>query len=64
MNVYAYLEDFSTTVWTLQAKNYHNFLVLLSKIAEIHVWNKLESYKKAPLSAQILSAIKFNEKLI
>ena len=29
----------STTVWTLQAKKYHNFVILVSKIAEIHVWN-------------------------
>ena len=51
----------STTVLTLHVKNYPNFLILLSKIAEIHVWNKLKSYKKAPISAQILSAIKPNE---
>ena len=54
----------STTVLTLQVKNYHNFLILLSKIAEIYVWNKLQSYKTAPISAQILSAIKFNEQLL
>ena len=45
-------------------KNYQNFLILLSKIAEIHVLNKLKSYKKAPISAQILSAIKSNEQLL
>ena len=33
-------------------------LILLSKIAEIHVWNDLKSYKNASISAQILSAIK------
>ena len=42
----------------------HSFLTLLSKIAENHVWNKLKSYKKAPISAQILSAIKSNEQLL
>ena len=26
-------------------KKYHNFLILVSKIAEIHVWNKLKLYK-------------------
>ena len=39
-------------------------MILLSKIEEIHVWNKLKSYKKAPISAQILSAIKSNEQLL
>ena len=43
-------------------KKYHNFSILLSKIAKI--WNKLKSYKKATISAQILSAIKSNEKLL
>ena len=38
-------------------------MILLSKIAEIHVWNKLKSYKKA-ISAQSLSAIKSNEQLL
>ena len=45
-------------------KKYPNFLILLSKIAEIHVWNKLKSYKKAPISTQILSAIKSNEQVL
>ena len=36
-------------------------MILLSKIAEIHVWNILKSYKKAPISTQILSAKKSNE---
>ena len=53
----------STTVLTLQAKNTFNFLILLSKITKIHAWNKIKSYKKAPISAQILSAIKSNEQL-
>ena len=39
-------------------------MILLSEIAEVHVWNKLKSYKKAPISAQILSAIKSNEQLL
>ena len=49
-------------------------MILLSKIAEIHVWNKLKLYKKAqifpisaqifPILAQILSAIKSNEQLL
>ena len=51
-------------VSTTSGKKYHNFLILLSKIAEIHVLNKLKSYKKAPISAQILSAIKSNEQLL
>ena len=54
----------STTVWTFQAEKYHNFLILLSKIAEIHVWNKLNLYKKCPITAQILSAIKHNEQVL
>ena len=46
MNVYTKM-IVSTTVWTLQVeKRYHNFLILLSKIAKIHVWNKQKSYKK------------------
>ena len=36
----------------------------ISKIAEIHARDKLTSYKKAPISAQILSAIKSNEQLL
>ena len=49
MNVYTY-RIASTTVWTLQVKKKcQNFLILLSKIAEIHVLNKLKSYKKAPI---------------
>ena len=43
---------------------YHNFSILLSKIAEIYVWNKLKSYKTTHISAQILFAIKFNEQLL
>ena len=39
-------------------KKCHNFLILLSKIAEIHVWNKLKSYKKIPISTQNFSVIK------
>ena len=39
-------------------------MILLSKIAEIHVWNKLKLYKGASISAQILSAIKSNEQLL
>ena len=35
------------------------FLMLLSKIAEIHAWNnRLKSYKKAPISTQIFSMMK------
>ena len=41
-----------------------NFLILLSKIAEIHAWNKLKLYKLAPISTQILSVIKSNEQLL
>ena len=49
MNVYTY-RIVSTTAWTLQVlKKKHNFLILLSKIAEIHVLNQLKSYKKAPI---------------
>ena len=44
--------------------SYHNFWIFLSKIAEIHVWNKLKSYKKAPISTQFLSMIKYNEQLL
>ena len=54
----------STTVWSFQAKKYHNFSILLSKIAEIHVWNKLKWNKKAATSAQILSAMKSNEQVL
>ena len=36
----------------------------LSKIVEIHVWNKLKLYKLAPIPTQILSAIKSNEQLL
>ena len=36
----------------------------LSKIVEIHVWNKLKLYKLAPMPTQILSAIKSNEQLL
>ena len=41
-----------------------NFLMLLSKIAEIHAWNKLKSYKLAPVSTQIFSVIKSYEQLL
>ena len=63
MNVYT-SRIVSTTVWTLQVKKINNFVILLSKIAEIHVWNKLKSYEKAPISAQVLSAVKSNEQLL
>ena len=43
---------------------YQNVLILLCKIALIHVLNKLKSYKKAPISARILPAIKSNEQLL
>ena len=36
----------------------------MSKITEIHVLNKLKSNRKAPISEQILSAIKSNEQLL
>ena len=36
----------------------------ISKKAEIHARDKLTSYKKAPISVQILSAIKSNEQLL
>ena len=49
----------STTVLTLHAKN-TLFFIILSKIAEIHVWNKLNLYKLAPLPTQIFSVIKSN----
>ena len=62
MNVYTW-RIVSTTIWTLQVKKYHSFLILLSKIAEIHVWNKLKLYKMVPFSAQVLSAVKPNEQL-
>ena len=39
-------------------------MILLSKIAEIHVLKKLKSYKMVPISAQILSAVKSNEQLL
>ena len=39
-------------------------LLYYPKIAEIHVWNKLKSYKRPPISEQILSAIKSNEQLL
>ena len=39
-------------------------MILLLKIAEIYVWNKLKLYQKAPISAQILSAIKSNKLLV
>ena len=45
-------------------KKYHKCLILLSKIAEIQVWNKLKLYEEALISAQILSAIKSNEQLL
>ena len=52
----------STTVFTLPAKNYPIFLlILLFNIAAIQAWNKLKSYQKAFISKQILSAIKSNE---
>ena len=63
MNVYTKRIVF-TNVWKLQIKNYQNFLILLSKIAEIHVWNKLKLCKKGPISEQILSAVHFNEQLL
>ena len=47
-----------------RGKNYHNFLILLSKIAEIHVLSKLKLYKKTLISAQSLSAVKSNEQLL
>ena len=43
---------------------YHHFLILLSKIAEIYVWNKLKLYKMAPISAQIMFAVKSNEQFL
>ena len=39
-------------------------MILLSKIAEIHVWNKLKLYKMVLISGQDLSAIKSNEQLL
>ena len=42
----------STAVLTLPAENDPNFLILLSKVAKIHVWNKLKLYKRAPISTQ------------
>ena len=57
MNVYTW-KVASTTVWTLQVKKYQNVLILLSKRAEIPALNKLKLYKKAPISAQKLSALK------
>ena len=48
----------------LSVQLFGHCLILLSKIAEILVWNKLKSYKKALISAQILSAIKSNEQLL
>ena len=59
MNVYTWRIIYNC-LDTSGLKKYHNFLMLLSKIAEIYVWSKLKSYKKAPISAQILSAIKSN----
>ena len=54
----------STIVWTLQVKNHHNVLMLLSKIAEIHVWNKLKLYTMVPISTQIFPMIKSDEQLL
>ena len=39
-------------------------MILLSKIAVIQVWKKLKLYNEAPISAQILPAIKSNEQLL
>ena len=41
-----------------------HFLIFLSKITEIHVWNKLKSYKKAPISTQIFAAMNSNEQIL
>ena len=60
-----YLEDcLYNCLDTSGLKKYHNFLILLSKIAEIHALNKLKLYKKAPISAQLLSAVKSKEPLL
>ena len=53
-----------TAVLTLPAKKTLFFSILLAKIAEIHAWKKLKSYKRAPISTQISSAIKSNEQLL
>ena len=45
-------------------KKCHIFLIILFKISEIHVWDKLKSYRKAPVLEQVLSAIKSNENLL
>ena len=51
-------------ILTLPAKNNPVYSILLSKIAKIHAWNKLKSYKKVPISTQIFSAIKSNDQLL
>ena len=63
MNVYTW-RIVSTTVLTLQAKKYSNFLILLSKIAEIHALKKLKFYKLAPISTQIFFMVRSNEQLL
>ena len=40
------------------SKKCPNFLILLSKAAKNHTWNKLKSYKKAPISTQGSNTIK------
>ena len=35
--------------------NYHDFWILLSKIAEIHVWNKLKAYKRPRIQRNFYS---------
>ena len=59
-----YLEDCLHNCFDTSGKKYHHFLILLFKIAEVHVWNQLKLYKKAAISAQCFSMIKSYEQLL
>ena len=54
----------STTILTVQAKNYPIFSILLSKKEILHAWNKLNLYKLAASSTQNFSMINSNEQLL
>ena len=58
-----YLEDCLHNCFDTSGKKYHNFVIYLSEIAEIHAWNEVKWYKFTPISTQIFSVIQSNEQL-
>ena len=63
MNVYTYRVA-STTVWTLQVKKIPKLFDIIVQNSRNSRFKQAKIVKKAPISAQILSAIKSNEQLL